>query len=668
MTKARRDAIAFAAVGGLMGVVIGLLAAGAYATWQVGGDLTEIDLTTVFRFSPFQTGRWGEPFQTALLIGLGIVLVFAVSAFAVGYRRPLQSHGSARWATEDELRKAKLLARLKDVRGPIFAKVGKPSSQSLYLSSSEIPHSLIAAPTGSGKGVGVVIPTLLTYPGSTIVLDLKGENFEKTARARRANGDRIFRFSPYADHGRTHRFNPLDDVARAPARRRFSEARRLAASLIVAKSKSAEGFLEGAREIFASAAIAAIEHDTPTIGALYDLLSRSGDAQDIFDRLAASTQSAEARSVFQRMAATDTRVLSSYLSVLSDGGLSLWADPAVRDATAASDFSIHDLRRDPASIYLVVAPNDLVPLAPLVRLIFQQTIAVIQRTEPTSSEPFPILFLLDEFASLGRMEILSSAITTLRSYGGRVMIVVQSLAALRDHYGQDGAANLLANCRLQLFMAPADADTPEYISRAIGDYTRKARSTSWTIGRMEGRNVQEREEGVRLIRPEELRQLDGDHLVVLLQNSYPARLRKIRYYEDRGLKALFEAQTGPLPEPPALYAEEANPLYGERKAQERHSAGRVSDRPAERAEAPARPRNTLDGTTETAAPELRVAPEAVSTQAAVGRNDGVGRQAEPVIATTDDDARLDPILAKQRRLRAMIDEAKQERQAKRAQQ
>ena len=681
MGKAFRDASVFALVGVLVGLLPGALAAGAFATWRIGGDLRQIDLMTILRFSPLETGHWGEPFATAVLIGGGVIALFGLGSFALGFRKPLRSYGSAHWATADELRRAKLLARLGEIRGPIFAKVGKPSSQTAYLSSAEIPHSLIAAPTGSGKGVGVVIPTLLTYPGSTIVLDLKGENFERTSRARQANGDRIFRFSPYADHGRTHRFNPLDDMARSLPRRRFSEARRLAASLIVAKSKSAEGFLEGSRDIFAAAAVVAIEKRTPTIGAVYDLLSGSGDARDIFEKLAGETSSTEAAKIFNRMAATDARVLSSYLSVLADGGLSLWADPAVRDATAASDFSIHDLRRDPASIYIVVSPNDLVPLAPLIRLVFQQVIAVMQRAEPMRDEAFPVLFVLDEFASLGRMEILSSAITTIRSYGGRVMIVVQSLASLRDAYGRDGAENFLANCRLQLFMAPGDEHTPEYISRAIGDFTRKARSTSWTIGRWD-KAVQEREEGARLIRPDELRLLDDDQVVVLIQNRHPAKLHKVRYYADRGLRAIYEGQTGPLPEPPALYADEANPLYGARRAVEARSGPEASRLRSETASAPVTPGEPGAAARETAATmngDAEASAETEEAASTIVSDDDVGRQASgtpPTIGGTEDGvavaeatkaetaadadqaSRIDPIIAKQRRLREKIDAVK----------
>ena len=460
------------------------------------------------------------------------------------------------------MRQAGLRAPLRKITGPIYGKLGGPRSRADYITSSEIPHSLIAAPTGSGKGVGVVIPTLLTYPGSVICLDVKGENFARTARRRASIGDKVYKFAPYDPEGRTHRFNPLEDVAAAHPRRRFTEARRLAASLIVAHGNG-QGFLDGARELFAATALLAIERGTPTIGAIFDALSQPGEAFKVLRELGDEAKSEEARKIFYKMSGMESRILSSYLSVLADGGLSLWADPAVRDATATSDFSIQTLRSTPASIFIVVAPNDLVPLAPLIRLMFQQTIAILQRTEPKKEkgESFPVLFLLDEFVSLGRMDVLSSAITTLRSYGGRVMIVVQTIASLRDLYGKEGAATFLANCRMQLFMAPADEETPTYISNAVGDYTRNLRSKSWKSGEF-ATSIQERVDAARLMRPEQVRMLGGTRIVALVQNMYPVLAHRVTYYEDRELKRIFEAQTGDLPEPPSLFDEAPSEQIG----------------------------------------------------------------------------------------------------------
>ena len=261
----------------------------------------------------------------------------------------------------------------------------------------------------------------------------------------------------------------------------------------------------------------------------------------------------EAQKIFYRLAGLESRVLSSYLTVLSDGGLGLWADPAVREATAASDFELHSLRSEPASIFVVVSPNDFMPLAPLIRVMVQQTIAIMQRSEPdrTKGEIFPVLFLLDEFVSLGRMDVLADAITTLRSYGGRVMIVVQTMASLEKLYQKEGAAQFLANCRMQLFLSPADKATPEYISSAAGDFTRKTRTRTWKGGNFET-TYQERTDGARLIRPEEVRMLGEDRIVALVQNMYPITAYRVAYFQDRQLNRIFKSQTGSLPLPPIM--------------------------------------------------------------------------------------------------------------------
>ncbi|WMS45230.1 type IV secretion system ATPase VirD4 (plasmid) [Acuticoccus sp. MNP-M23] len=568
MSKTAREISTLALFGLAVGLMLGVLAAGVYTTWRSGGDIANTGFGAFFEHAPWVVGGFKEPFKTGLMILGGVAAVLAVATAAIGYKPKRTSHGSAEWAKPQELRKAGLTSPVADVLGPIYGKMGGPKSGDEFFTSSDIPHSLIAAPTGSGKGVGVVIPTLLTYKGSVFCLDVKGENFALTARRRVAMGDRVFKFAPYDPHGRTHRFNPLEYIAEIHPRRRFTEARRLAASLVVAHGNG-QGFLEGAREVFAACALLAIERGKPRISAVYDALAEPGEAFELFQRLAREVKSEEAKKIFNRMGGMESRILSSYLSVLADGGLGLWADPAVRAATDASDFGIENLRRDPTSVFVIVSPNDLVPLAPLIRLMFQQTIAVLQRAEPGKDEPYPVLFLLDEFASLGRMEVLQQAVTTLRGYGGRIMIVVQTLASLRDQrlYGREGAAVFLANCRLQLFMSPADEDTPEYVSKAIGDFTRLAKSKSWRSNEWVS-NYSEREEGVRLIRAAELRQLGSEKIVALVQNMKPVIAERVSYYEDKQLLPLFEGQTGRMPEPHSLHPEDTNPFLAKRMAQE----------------------------------------------------------------------------------------------------
>ena len=550
--KIMQDAFIFGFVGLLAGCVVGIVIASAYTVVKQGGKFNDVEGFEILDYAPWVVGRLQEPFETGAMIIGAAALICMIGFIAIAYRPILTSHGSAKWATKEELKKAKLAARMKDLSGPIFAKLGNPRSRGEFITSNEIPHSFICAPTGSGKGVGIVIPTLLTYGGSVICLDVKGENFDKTARARASLGDKIFRFSPLDKSNQSHRFNPLEGVSKLPPERRFTEAKRIAESFIVMPGDNVQGFLISAKEIFAASVLVVIERGTPTISAIYDLLSQGGDFNELFEKLADETEITEAKSIYGRMEGIADRTLSAYMSVLFDGGLGLWRDGLVRAATETSDFDISDLRRTPASIYIIVSPNDLAVLAPVVRLLFQQAVAIIQSNEPREDEPYPVLFLLDEFPQLGRMTALSQAISTIRSYGGRMMIVAQSLAQLRGAYGNDGAQNFLANCRLQLFMAPADSETPDYVSKAIGNFTRKARSKSWTMGQIGKSNIQERDEGARLLRPEDLRGLSADDCVLLVQDSDPVLAQKVIYFEDRFLMPIFEGQKGEIPSAKAL--------------------------------------------------------------------------------------------------------------------
>ncbi|PZQ46294.1 MAG: type IV secretion system protein VirD4 [Rhodovulum sulfidophilum] len=541
MGQRGQDALLGALLGLMFGVLPAVLAAGAFITWRLGGDLRQIDLLTYLRLFPGLEYAFAGDYGRAALLGLGVIGASVIGGVALLWRKELTTHGTARWADRAELCRARLLARrAREIRGPVWGKLGTPRSAAAYLSSEAIVHSLVAAPTGSGKGVGVVIPTLLTYKGSTVVLDVKGENYEETARARHALGDRVFKFAPYAPDRRSHRYNPFDAIAAAPERRRFAEALRLGSSLLGEKPGT-ESWINGSREIFAATAIVALERGQPTIAAVYDLLTTPGAPNALLAALGAETTSGEAASVFNRFAGLPEKSLGGYVSIMFEAGLRLWANPDVRDATAASDFEITSFRSDPASVFLCVSQKDLEVLAPLIRLLFQQMFTDLQETERGAKDRYDVLFLLDEFASLGKMQELGRAITTVRSSGAHLMLIVQSLANLQV-YGREGAANFMGNCELQLFMAPTDTDTPKYISEAIGDRTYLSRSRSWRQRGFEAASVSERAEGAALIRPEQIRLLGPQAAIALVRDMNPIALRKVRYFEDRRLAVLYERQ------------------------------------------------------------------------------------------------------------------------------
>lgn len=537
------------AFGFVLSLAAGLVLASLYASFQQGA--TDISVFAFWYETPLYTGYATPVFYNGLII-IGVTMVLVGLVVLVALARKNDHHGTARWARFGELRKAGYLLRFAQVSGPLFGKTTGPRWLGRYLSNGDHAHSLVVAPTRAGKGVGVVIPTLLTFKGSLIALDVKGELFELTSRARKARGHKIYKFAPFDKDSLSHSYNPVLDILAMPAIRRFSETRRLAVNLIAAKGKGSEGFIEGARDLFVAGVLACIERGTPTIGAVYDLFSQPGEKYKLFARLAEETKIPEVQRIFDNMAANDSKILTSYTSVLGDGGLNLWADPLIRAATSRSDFSVYDLRRAPSTVYICVSPNDLEVIAPLVRLFFQQVVSILQRSMPGKDEKCEVLFLLDEFKHLGKLEAVETAVTTIAGYKGRFMFVIQSLSALTGAYGQPGKENFLSNTGIQVFMATADDETPAYISKAIGDYSYRARSTSYSQSRMFDANIQLSEQGANLIRPEQIRLLDDATEIVLIKGKPPLRLPKLKYYQDRVLKRIFEAQAGPLPEPDIL--------------------------------------------------------------------------------------------------------------------
>ncbi|NSZ19496.1 type IV secretion system ATPase VirD4 (plasmid) [Agrobacterium vitis] len=531
----------------------GLILCSLYVSLRHGINaqaLETFDLLAFWYETPFYLGVMSDVFIRCLtILGITTVLILAIMAKVLFKEKHF---GTARWARFQEMRRNGYIRPYRRISGPVFGKTGRPGGAGHYLTNGEQPHSLVVAPTRAGKGVGVVIPTLLTFNGSVLALDVKGELFELTSRARKAKGDRIYKFSPLDKNARTHCYNPVLDIVAMPPERRFTETRRLAHNLIVSKGKGAEGFIDGARDLFVGGILACIERGNPTIGAVYDLFASPGEKYKLFAQLAEESKIPEVVRIFDNMAGNDTKIITSYTSVLGDGGLNLWADPMVKNATARSDFSIYDLRRDPTSVYICISPNDLEVVAPLVRLFFQQTVSILQREMPQKDEIFEVLFLLDEFKHLGQLEAIETAVTTIAGYKGRFMFIIQSLSALTGAYEQAGKENFLSNTGVQVFMATADDDTPEYISKSIGEYTFQQKSKSHSTKELFDSNIQVSDQGARLLRPEQVRLIDDDRQIVLIKGQPPLHMHKVKYYADRHLKRIFEGQRGELPEPEPL--------------------------------------------------------------------------------------------------------------------
>ena len=560
MDRSAKDISRLAAAGFGLGVPLSFVAASAYATWATGGDMTDVGFGAILDHLPpsIRLITQFEPFFTSLKIGGAAAVASTIAVPVLGHRRKKTSYGQAEWQTPSDIKSAGMAVRLQDLNAPIFAKLGPPRSGALFVSSlgEPQPHALVIAPTRGGKGAGIVIPTLLTYLGSIICLDIKGENYRHTSRVRAAMGNKVFKIEPYDADGKTHCFNPLELVIDARPRFRWAAASDLANCLLAEKDSagaSSSDWLGGCRLLFAAGAILAIERGTPTISAIYDMFTEPDTLAKLLRRLASETRNPEASRVFNQFSGYEDEQLSSYFSILNDAGLGLWNDPLVRDATSRSDFSITDLRRQPATIYIVITQGQLGRMAPLVRLLFQQIVNQLSQSEPKpeEGEVYSVLFILDEFRSLGTMHALVEGITAVGGHGGRLMIIIQNLANLHERYGRYGAETFISNCDIQVYMSPNDKETPEYISSSIGDYTRTQRSRSWKGGEL-ATSFQEREEGARLIRPEEVRMLGRERVIILVRGQSPIQTDRVSYFKDKQLGLIWRRQNGDFPDPPSL--------------------------------------------------------------------------------------------------------------------
>jgi type IV secretion system protein VirD4 len=483
---------------------------------------------------------------------IGICTGAGVLLSAVLMNDALTRFGETHWQTLSEMKRSGFFG--KPGHGFVLGKMGTPKSGKPLIMSRVFPHALIVAPTGRGKTTGFVIPNLLTYQGSAVVLDVKGENFEATSRHRAAQGNKVFRFAPtdWKD-GRSHRYNPLLRIAGLENVDRQQMELQLLASLFLQADDRVQGLLDGGIDLFVAAGLLAFERRRPTLGEIYRITASGGDKQKEYRRRADEVQNPAAKLIFMRMASTNNDTLTSYLSLLMTSGLKQWSNPAIDRATATSDFDFAEIRKTPLSVYLVVEPLMVKPLASLIRLFFSDLLATLQDHEPGEDEPWPVMIMLDAFNRLGKMPIVTDSIETLRSYRANLAIVTQTIPALDEIYGENARRALQGNAGIKLYLTPSDEKTIEELSKAVGKTTKRVVTRSRSVGRnpFAGRSMSERTEETALLPEDEARRMDLDDIVLVVDAQMPVRAKRIKYYEDRFFKEIFDKQSGELPYPSA---------------------------------------------------------------------------------------------------------------------
>ena len=533
----------------LVGLAMGYVVATGFLIFRYGLSPTHFDVTLLAREYRSLGAIAPRDFLwvNLILAGFGVAALM-LSVTLLG--EALTRFGTTHWQTRVEMKRNGFFA--KPGGGFLLGKMGHAKSKRPFLVSKTFPHALIVAPTGRGKGVGFVIPNLLTYKGSAVVLDVKGENFRETSRFRASMGDKVFRFAPTDWDRPTHRYNPLARLAVMTNPDRQQMELKLTAKLFLqTDNEKLSGLLAGGIDLFVAAGLLAFERGVPTIGEIYRITASGGDKQKEYLKRALEVKNTSAKLIFERMASTNNDTLTSYLSLLMTSGLDTWDNRAIDAATATSDFSFRDIRRRPHSIYLVVESEMIRPLAPLIRLFFSDLIASLQAQEPGDDEPWPVMIMLDEFDRLGKMPIVAESIKTLRSFGGNLAIVTQTIPALDEIYGENTRRSLQGGAGVKLYLTPSEQKTIEELSQAVGKTTKRVITRSRAVGRnpFEGRSVSERTEDTPLLTEDQARRMDLDEVILVIDAQMPIRARRIKYFDDPALKVLHAGQAGSFPYP-----------------------------------------------------------------------------------------------------------------------
>ena len=470
-------------------------------------------------------------------LGVGLLVDAALTgAVTLGvvraWRPPL--HGAARWASEAELVRG-------DLRAPQGIVLGRKAGRPLVFGGSE--HVMLYAPTRTGKGVGVVIPNLLTWPQSLVVLDIKGENWTASAGYRAAHGQCVLLFDPLSPDGRTARFNPLGHIDRADVVATLDELQKIAGMLFPTADRTDPFWAEAARTGFIG--VGAFVAETPglpfTLGEVFRQLTQGAPKQrfphQIVERARgrAPLSAGCVNALTDFCAASDNTFASIRQTITARMGL--WLNPRVDAATSASDFDLRSLRGRPVSIYLGVTPDNLVRVAPLYNLLLQQLIDLNTRTLPAPGDTSQILVVLDEFARLGHASVIAHGFSFVAGYGIRLLAVLQSPAQLRAEYGSDLADEIMTNCGVEIVFAPKEIRVAKDLSERLGYWTYLGRSTSRPALLSTGRrSTTESDQRRALQLPQELIALADDQLIILRSGLPPVRGRKLVYYRARDLR------------------------------------------------------------------------------------------------------------------------------------
>jgi type IV secretion system protein VirD4 len=529
----------------------------------------------------FTIKLFGPP---VVAIIFSLLLLFIMRAPLIDFRpfkKKESLHGDAHWATEMEIRGARMRAK----RGLLLGRTGYNN----YLIVDDYQHILLFAPTGSGKGVGFVVPNLVFWEDSVVCHDIKMENHELTSGYRQnVLKQKVFLWNPADPDGVTHCYNPLDWISSKPGQmvddvqkicnlilpeQEFwqNEARSLLLGVILylcAVPDKACSFGEVVRTMRSDDVVYSLAVVLDTIGKKIHPVS--------YMNIAAFLQKAD-------------KERSGVISTLNSG-LELWANPLIDTGTASSDFDLQQLKRQKVTVYVGVSPDNLQRLEPLLKVFYQQATDFLTRKMPGRDEPYGVLFMMDEFPTLGEMKQFQTGIAYFRGYRVKLFLITQDTQQLKGIYEDAGMNSFLSNSCYRITFAANNIETAKLISELIGNKTVKQYSQNkpkFLDFNPQSRTTNESDIQRALLLPQEVITLPRDEQIILIESTAPIKTKKIFYYMDPFFVArVWDSKNAKKSGPPPAFVPTQEP-YDPRK--KKKAPPKEPEKPAQAAEPPAPP-------------------------------------------------------------------------------
>lgn len=498
-------------------------------------------------FAVFNQGSLGWSLSAAMaVIGFFVGLGYWLGRVFHKLADIPTTYGSAKLATIDHLQERDLFGR----DGIVLGKLHDDEGQQHDLAYKGDRHLFTIAPTRLGKGVAHIITNLLNYVGSVLVIDPKGENLMITGKARESMGQRVIALDPWDIAASKAgfipaRFNPIDwiDIADPDA----AENAMLLADSLIEKNNSADPFWNEEALALLQGLILLVTFDAEyegcrNLGTVRDLMLLVGDKQIALFKRMANSPHALIASTGARCLQKDPKLLSNVMSSLQ-AQTHILDSERVRAVLSESDFDFADLKTDLVSIYLILPADRLESFGRLLRLLVQQAITVNARNIDVKPAK-PVLFILDEMAALGRLKMVEQAYGLMAGFGMQLWGIVQDICQLRKVYGED-FETFIANSGAVAYFGSPDNRSTEYFSNACGQTTvwnfssaLASAFSSSPSGESRSRTETDNRAAAqrKLIYPDELRRLDANLQLVLIENADPIIAEKLRWYEDPILK------------------------------------------------------------------------------------------------------------------------------------